>query len=147
MDNLYKLYKLIDKTVSTAAELVKQGTVKEEDVEDSYISNLELFKIFKKYDLNLNGYLELDEYMECLKDQNLELSKQEVTALSLIADTNGDGQIDYEEFMKHFKDVLHLVRFQSKLNQSSGEIMIRQKNELQKKKKEEDEKRRENDLI
>ena len=75
----------------------------------------------------MNGYLELDEYMECLKDQNLELSKQEVTALSLIADTNGDGQIDYEEFMKHFKDVLHLVRFQSKLNQSSGEIMIRQK--------------------
>ena len=37
-------------SLSTASELVKQGTIKEEDVEDSYISNIELFKIFKKYD-------------------------------------------------------------------------------------------------
>ena len=84
--------------------------------------------------------------MECLNDQNLNLTKQEVISLSLIADTNGDGQIDYEEFMKHFKDVLHLVRFQSKLNQSSGQIMIHQRQETMRKKKEEEEKRRANDL-
>ena len=129
------------RSLSTAAELVKQGTVKEEDIEYSYISNIDLFKIFKKYDLNLNGYLELDEYMECLKDQNLELSKQEVTALSLIADTNGDGKIDYEEFMKHFKDVLHHVRFHRKLTTSSSEIFLTQKAEQIAKKKEDNERR------
>ena len=129
------------RSLSTAAELVKQGTMKEEDIEYSYISNIDLFKIFKRYDLNLNGYLELDEYMECLKDQNLELSKQEVTALSLIADTNGDGKIDYEEFMKHFKDILHHVRFHRKLTTSSSEIFLTQKAEQIAKKKEDKERR------
>ena len=133
-------------SLSTAAELVKMGTVKQEDVEDTYISNLDLFKIFKKYDKNLNGFLELDEYMECLNDQNLNLSKQEVISLSLIADTNGDGQIDYEEFMKHFKEILHLVRFQTKLNQNSEEITTKTREEAERKKKLEIEKRHRDDL-
>ena len=28
-----------------------------------------------------------------------------------MADINGDGAIDYEEFMKHFNDMLKRVRF------------------------------------
>lgn len=27
-----------------------------------------LFKMFKKYDKNMNGTLEINEYMECLRD-------------------------------------------------------------------------------
>ena len=143
----YKVKEMIDNVysidaLSTAAELIKNDVIKEEDVEDTYISNLDLFKIFKKYDQNMNGYLDFDEYMECLTDQSLNLSKQEVVSLSLIADTNGDGQIDYEEFMKHFTDFLHMVRFQQKINQSSTDIMTRLASEKEQKRKELEEKKK-----
>ena len=54
----------------------------------------------------------MHEYVDCLRDAEIALTEQEIVALSLGADANGDGCIDYEEFMKHFNDVLHMVRFQ-----------------------------------
>ena len=93
----------------------------------------------------MNGFLELDEYMECLSDQHLNLTRKEVISMSLIADTNGDGKIDYEEFMKHFKDILHHVRFHRKLSLCSGELFLTQKEMISTKKKEEKAKRLQED--
>jgi len=132
--------------LSESAELIKQGKVSEEEVKQTYISNLDLFKIFKEYDRNMNGFLELDEYMLCLKDQDLDLSSQEIVSLSLVADTDGNGQIDYEEFMKHFREVLDMVRFQTLVNTQTAEIMERRIEERVKKAKDEEEKRQEEDL-
>ena len=35
-----------------------------------------------------------------------DLTRQEIITLSLIADFDGDGRIDFQEFMKHFYDML-----------------------------------------
>jgi len=118
IENVYSV-----EALSTAADLIKNSVVKEEDIEQTYISNLDLFKIFKKYDKNMNGYLDFNEYMACLNDHSLNLTKQEIVSLTLIADTNSDGEIDYEEFMKHFTEFLFLVRFQERVNQTSSVIM------------------------
>ena len=45
----------------------------------------------------------------------MQLSEPEIVTLCLNADINGDGRIDYEEFMKHFHDCLKLVRVQQTL--------------------------------
>jgi Ca2+-binding EF-hand superfamily protein len=141
ISNLYSV-----EALSEAAEKIKAEKVTEDDVKQTYISNLDLFKLFKTYDKNMNGYLELDEYMLCLKDQGLDLSKQEIVALSMVADTNGDGKIDYEEFMKHIRDVLDMVRFQTLVNEQTAEIMEARREERIKKAKEEEEKRHQDDL-
>jgi Ca2+-binding EF-hand superfamily protein len=60
--------------------------------------------------LNQNGFLEILEYIQCLKDTEVNLSEPEIITLALSADINGDGRIDYEEFMKHFQDCLVFIR-------------------------------------
>jgi Ca2+-binding EF-hand superfamily protein len=50
-----------------------------------------------------------------LKNNNVNLSEPEIITLALNADINGDGRIDYEEFMKHFQDCLKLIRLQNTL--------------------------------
>ena len=66
------------------------------------MTKLEMFKLFKKFDRNQNGFLEIYEYIQCLRESDLDLSDHEIITLGLSADINGDGRIDYEEFMKHF---------------------------------------------
>ena len=64
------------------------------------IDEIELFRTFKKYDRNMNGTLELPEYTQCLAEApDMELTKQEIITLALSADLDGDGKIDFEEFM------------------------------------------------
>lgn len=37
-----------------------------------------------------------------MRENQLDLEDHEIITLGLSADINGDGRIDYEEFMKHF---------------------------------------------
>ena len=142
IDSVYSL-----EALSNLADMLASEDVKEDEIEQTYISNLDLFKLFKQYDLNMNGFLELDEYIECLKSQELNLTNEEVITMSLMADTNGDGKIDYEEFMKHFRDVLDLTRFQKLLNTKEAQVMNLQKElRIAKQKAEEEAKLREDDL-
>jgi Ca2+-binding EF-hand superfamily protein len=39
------------------------------------------------------------------------MKKSEIITMAMSADMNGDGNIDFEEFMKHFSDVLNMIEF------------------------------------
>ncbi|CDW82161.1 radial spoke protein 7 [Stylonychia lemnae] len=101
------------KSLSDKSTLMQTGAFKpQENLDEINLSGLDLFK---KYDRNQNGFLEIHEYIQCLKDSDVKLTEPEIITLGLSADINGDGRIDYEEFMKHFQDCLKLIRLQSTL--------------------------------
>jgi Ca2+-binding EF-hand superfamily protein len=104
------------KSVSEKAMLIESKVYQApKDLEEISVTNLELFELFKKYDRNGNGFLEIHEYIQCLKDSQINLTESEIVTLGLSADVNGDERIDYEEFMKHFQDCLKMVRFHTTL--------------------------------
>lgn len=110
------------KSMSVKAELIQNFIYKApEQLDQIDLSSLELFELFKRYDRNQNGFLEIHEYIQCLRDSPVSLSEQEIVTLGLSADVNGDERIDYEEFMKHFQDCLKMARFQSTLHQAYAE--------------------------
>ena len=50
------------------------------------------------------------------------------------ADLNGDGKIDFEEFMKHYADFLNMIEFNSHLSEQYNNVIqaeaLKQKEEL-----------------
>jgi Ca2+-binding EF-hand superfamily protein len=97
--------------LTRVSKMIANGAISMDNAEDTNITNLNLFRMFKKYDRNLNGVLEITEYIDCMKAQDEDFSEQEIVSLALMADINGDNSIDYEEFMKHFVDMLKRIRF------------------------------------
>lgn len=74
------------------------------------MDHLELFRTFKKYDRNMNGTLDFGEYTQCLTEcPDIDLTKEEIITVAMAADLNGDGEVDFEEFMKHFPTVLNMI--------------------------------------
>lgn len=98
------------------AQFVQLGTFRRDQVTMDEYNDIELFKVFRNFDENQNGFLELGEYAECIsRFEQLHLSDNEILTLSLACDVNGDGRIDYQEFMKHFKDLVYLIKFHHEL--------------------------------
>lgn len=62
-------------SISKKAELIETKIYEAPtDLDSISISNLELFELFKKYDRNQNGFLEIHEYIQCLKDAKINLT-------------------------------------------------------------------------
>ena len=79
-------------------------------------ADLELFRVFREFDENDKGFLEPLEYIECLGQfMPLRLKESEIMTLALSADIDGTNRIDYQEFMKYFKDSLFWVKFNNEL--------------------------------
>ena len=59
----------------------------------------ELAEAFKVFDREGNGYITSQELKHVMLKVADELSEEEVDAMIKQADVNGDGQIEYEEFI------------------------------------------------
>jgi Ca2+-binding EF-hand superfamily protein len=78
-----------------------------------------IFAVFRDKDVDRNGFLEWLEYQQCLEalGELADLNKEEGLALNMIADIDGDGRIDYQEFMKHFEEVVYMIKFHNELQE------------------------------
>ncbi|XP_058824049.1 calmodulin-like [Topomyia yanbarensis] len=78
------------------ADFVSLMTVRLKD----FNSEDELKEAFRIFDRNGNGLISAEELRAALKSFGEQLTEEEVDELLREADTNCDGQIDYEEFVK-----------------------------------------------
>jgi hypothetical protein len=88
------------------------------------LDHLELFRTFKKYDRNMNGTLDFGEYTQCLTEcPDIELTKEEIITVAMAADLNNDGEVDFEEFMKHFPTVLNMIQYNKHMNNRYADVL------------------------
>ena len=56
---------------------------------------------FKLFDQDGNGLISKDELRVVMQQLGEKLSEEDIEEMISDADTNGDGQIDYNEFVKY----------------------------------------------
>lgn len=61
--------------------------------------------VFNSFDTDGNGFLDKDELANAFKGFKGGLTTEEIAQLIADADTNGDGQVSYEEFAALIKKV------------------------------------------
>ena len=92
----------------------------------------DIYRAFRDIDIDRNGFLEWHEYQSCLNTLNeLKLTDEEALTLNLLADINGDGRIDYSDFMKHFESIVYLIKFHNELQAHYDELPERLQERMQ----------------
>ncbi|KAF0694772.1 Aste57867_14370 [Aphanomyces stellatus] len=99
--NVAKRMKLCKSDASAVASIFHGGN------ESSGIEQI-LLHAFEAEDRDLDGVLNADEFGLAMAHSSLALSAEEIASLRAVADTNGDGFVDYEEFSTFA--VSHLVQ-------------------------------------
>lgn len=78
------------------SQLVAVGQFRTADVKMPDYKEGAVFAAFRAFDVDRNGFLEWQEYQQCLESlKELNLTKEESLTLNLLADVDGDGRIDY----------------------------------------------------
>ena len=75
-----------------------EGILKPEEIKHDAgqdFDPIELFRTFKKFDRNQNGTLDFGEYTQCLEECEMDFTRNEIITMTLSADLNGDGEIDF----------------------------------------------------
>jgi hypothetical protein len=105
------------------SQLVAVGQFRPADVKMPLYKEGEVFAAFRLMDIDRNGFLEWHEYQHCLVNfMDLQLPTEEALTVNLLADLNGNGRIDYQEFMKHFKEIVYLIKFNNELQAHYDEL-------------------------
>ena len=76
----------------------KQETVIDDDEED------QVLRAFKSFDRDGNGYLSNAEFRYILTQLGEKFTNSEVDTLFKECDLDGDGKLDYEEFIKFWRE-------------------------------------------
>jgi len=75
-----------------------------------------LISIFNDADKDGNGYLDRNEFSQLLDTAELGLEHSEKIALLSMADCNGDGHIEYKEFVPLGADIIQTMRIRKAAN-------------------------------
>ena len=76
--------------------MLQLGQFRSENVKVPEYLDLELFAVFRDFDENEKGFLDIKEYADCLaKFEPLGLSEKERTFIALVSDKRRNGRIDY----------------------------------------------------
>ena len=71
-----------------------------------------MLKVFEVFDIDGNGYISIDELKRILHEYlNENLTDDDMKEIMSLIDTNGDGQLNYEEFIKCFKSKKFFLLF------------------------------------
>jgi len=62
-----------------------------------------LLSAFKKYDLDKDGFVTGRELRDVMRSVGEELTDDEVSTMISAADSDGDGRVNYQEFLKLLK--------------------------------------------
>merc|ERR1719420_371730 len=65
-----------------------------------------LMEMFKQADKDGNGVLDRKEFRDCMRAADLGLRRKDINAISAQTDVNGDGMIEYAEFLPTAFEVL-----------------------------------------
>eukprot|EP00753_Platysulcus_tardus_P014045 PLAT4000.3.p1 GENE.PLAT4000.3~~PLAT4000.3.p1 ORF type:complete len:655 (-),score=371.52 PLAT4000.3:74-2038(-) len=65
----------------------------------------ELLALFRDFDRDRNGVLDREEFRTCIQTTGL-VDERNIDSLMLLTDRDGDGEIDYEEFLEMGYDIL-----------------------------------------
>ncbi|KAJ8308804.1 hypothetical protein KUTeg_013678 [Tegillarca granosa] len=60
----------------------------------------EVLEAFKLFDTDRNGYITARELKDVMTNLGEKITEEEVDDMIRVADANGDGQIEYTEFLK-----------------------------------------------
>ena len=93
-----------DGTIDIEEFLDKVGSGSKRDViHKALVRRSGIRRAFKKYDKDENGYITIDEFRRVVEDKySSKVSSKELSKLMKAADRNGDGKLDYDEFLKSF---------------------------------------------
>merc|ERR1711988_567528 len=92
-----------DATEKAAQEAARVALVHGMD-KDQYKQMLMAY--FRAHDTDNSGFLSRKEFKECMKNADLGLTRQEINALMMEIDVDGDGNISLEEFDNIFFEML-----------------------------------------
>lgn len=76
--------------------------------------------IFEAYDIDGSGALDRQEFAECLRSLDMGLTKKEIQYTMAHIDVNGDGKVDYAEFLPLWIDIVITVIKDKLLEEPSG---------------------------
>lgn len=89
--------------MAAAAEDLILGDMSATEIEDL------LHEIFKSADVDDSGTLDKEEFEQALRDSDIQLSPEAITSLIADIDTDGDGKVNYVEFVPIAFDVLKKI--------------------------------------
>ncbi len=86
-------YTVAENVAETVAETVADS------VAEPVVEN-DLMTQFKKIDTNSDGFISAAELKDTMKGLNMDLTDEDIDMMIAKVDIDGDGQINYEEFVK-----------------------------------------------
>lgn len=94
------------------AEAEEAMRAEEQSIFDMTVEELQDFclDLFIEFDIDQNGYLDRKEFKAVMKSAKLGLTNKEIRKIMAEADEDGNGRIEYREFVPLMVDIIHSLK-------------------------------------